>query len=176
MRHGHARPEPNARLKIFPPPIGPDSYAIVFFIVGRLQLLCPRCAGHVGLSHQHENAKLPALRNRRFATAHAVRLFEARRRPLGRFIRHEPASLNTRLSIALTRMRRLSPKNAQCETQRNDQEPINDMSPLRVRFLWLRSVPRLASERFSLHLGSPGRCAQGFWWIGLLPAHNWPVV
>jgi len=41
---------------------------------------------------------------------------------------------------------------------------------------YVLSVTRLASERFSPHLRSPGRCAQAFWWVGLLPAHNWPVV
>ena len=36
MRHRYARPKPIARHKVFPPPIGPDSDAIVFFSVRNL--------------------------------------------------------------------------------------------------------------------------------------------
>ena len=48
-----------------------------FSLVGRLQFGRPCGALHVGLSHQDENAKLPAFRNLRFAAAHAVRLLES---------------------------------------------------------------------------------------------------
>ena len=87
MGHRHDRPELNPRHKVALASVCLASYAFLVLIVRRFEFAGHSRAGRVGLPHQQENSQPPPFRNRRFASSHAVGLFEASRIPFLRILK-----------------------------------------------------------------------------------------